>query len=72
MLLPWGEHFDLALRTCRERSEDMRSLNHPIPIMGMDLVFENSIHLGDTPVLLVAKGNKTSGNYSCSQVQSDT
>ena len=50
ILVPWGEHYDVALRTCRERSEDMRTLNHPISIMGMDVVFENSAYLGDTPV----------------------
>lgn len=69
ILVPWGEKFDLTMATCRERSEDFRTLNHGLEIKGMVMQFENSVHLGDTPVQQIIKGNKVGGEHKCTQHQ---
>ena len=65
MLMPWGEQFDLTMATCRERSEDMRTLNHGIVVAGITMQFGNSVLMGDTPVLQIAMGDKIGGNHAC-------
>ena len=65
MLVPWGEQFDLTLATCRERSEDFRTLNHGVEVRGMVMHFANSVLMGDTPVQQIMLANKVGGNNKC-------
>jgi len=69
MLVPWGEQFDLTLATCRERSEDFRTLNHGVEVRGMIMHFANSVLMGDTPVHQIMLGHKVGGNHKCTQHQ---
>ena len=48
-LFPWGESYDLALRTCQERLEDLRTLDVPVRILGQSFIFDHLVAMGDTP-----------------------
>lgn len=65
IIAPWGDHYDVTFKTCRERSEDHRTLNRGVDVKGMTMHFDCSVLMGDTPVQQVSDGSKVGGNHKC-------